>query len=57
MSSHSVGWPGIRVRIAMGHAGTLLRWLEAGEVDAALLYGVERSSDMQVPRLSQKHSG
>ena len=45
---------GIRVRIAMGYAGTLLRWLEAGEVDAALLYGVERSSDVQVRPLVEE---
>ncbi|MGJ3701190.1 LysR family transcriptional regulator [Variovorax sp. AFSI2.2] len=31
-------YPGIRVRIAMGYAGTLQTWLEAGEIDAALLY-------------------
>lgn len=31
-------YPGIRVRISMGYAGHLQRWLEAGEIDAALLY-------------------
>lgn len=40
-------YPGIRIRIAMGYAGTLLRWLESGEVDAALLYGAERSAEIQ----------
>ncbi|MDE2455698.1 MAG: LysR family transcriptional regulator, partial [Burkholderiales bacterium] len=40
-------FPGIRLRIAMGYAGTLLRWLENGEVDAALLYGPEHSSNIQ----------
>jgi DNA-binding transcriptional LysR family regulator len=30
--------PGIRLRLAMGYAGTLQRWLEAGEVDAALVF-------------------
>lgn len=33
-------YPGIRLRIAMGYAGTLHQWLESGEIDAAILYGV-----------------
>lgn len=40
-------YPDIRVRIAVGYAGTLMQWLASGEVDAALLYGAERSSDIQ----------
>lgn len=47
-------YPGIRVRIAMGYAGTLLRWLETGEVDAALLYGAERSSNVQTTPLIEE---
>jgi len=47
-------FPGIRVRIAMGYAGTLLRWLESGEVDAALLYGAERSADIQTNPLVEE---
>lgn len=43
----SARYPGIRVRIAIGYAGTLAQWLESGEVDAALLYGAERSSGLQ----------
>lgn len=39
--------PGIRIRIAMGYAGTLMRWLVSGEVDAALLYGAERATEVQ----------
>jgi DNA-binding transcriptional LysR family regulator len=31
-------YPGIKIRIAVGYAGTLQAWLESGEVDAALLY-------------------
>ena len=31
-------YPGIRIRIAVGYAGTLQAWLENGEVDVALLY-------------------
>lgn len=47
VSAVAARYPGIRVRIAMGYAGTLLRWLQSGEVDAALLYGAERSPDIQ----------
>ena len=39
--------PGIRIRIAMGYAGTLLRWLQTGEIDAGLLYGAKRSPDVR----------
>jgi DNA-binding transcriptional LysR family regulator len=35
-------YPGIRMRIAMGYAGDLQQWLETGDIDVALLYGVER---------------
>lgn len=44
-------YPGIRIRIAMGYAGTLLRWLVSGEIDAALLYGAEGSPDVQTTPL------
>lgn len=47
-------YPGIRIRIAMGYAGTLLRWLESGEVDAALLYGAERSTEIQTTPLIEE---
>ena len=47
VSAMAAAYPGIRVRIAMGYAGTLQRWLTAGEVDAALLYGAEHSGDIQ----------
>jgi DNA-binding transcriptional LysR family regulator len=47
-------YPGIRIRIAMGYAGTLMRWLESGEVDAALLYGAERSPDIQATPLIEE---
>jgi DNA-binding transcriptional LysR family regulator len=42
VSAVAANYPGIRMRIAMGYAGTLQQWLETGEIDAALLYGVER---------------
>lgn len=40
-------YPGIRIRIATGYAGTLRQWLESGEVDAALLYGAEQSPSLR----------
>lgn len=47
-------YPGIRVRLAMGYAGTLLGWLQSGEIDAALLYGAERSSEVETEPLIQE---
>jgi DNA-binding transcriptional LysR family regulator len=47
-------YPGIRIRIAMGYAGTLMRWLISGEVDAALLYGAERSPEVQTTPLIEE---
>src|SRR4030095_15950037 len=46
--------PGIRMRIAMGYGGALAQWLVTGEVDAALLYGAERSADIQVKPLIEE---
>jgi DNA-binding transcriptional LysR family regulator len=43
VSAVAAKYPGIHMRIAMGYAGTLQQWLETGEIDAALLYGVERT--------------
>jgi LysR family transcriptional regulator, nitrogen assimilation regulatory protein len=40
-------YPGIRIQIAMGYAGTLSKWLELGEIDAALLYGAASTSNLQ----------
>ncbi len=47
-------YPGIRVRIAMGYAGTLQAWLHSGEIDAALLYGAERSPALEVTPLIEE---
>lgn len=47
-------FPGIKLRLAMGYAGTLLRWLETGEIDAALLYGADRSPDIQIQPLIEE---
>lgn len=54
VSGLAAAYPGIRIRLAMGYAGTLLRWLQSGEVDAALLYGAERSSDVQTQPLIEE---
>lgn len=47
----AANYPGIRIRIAMGYAGTLHQWLETGEIDVALLYGVERSPNIHAKPL------
>ncbi len=46
--------PGIRLRIAMGYAGTLLQWLQTGEIDAGLLYGPERSPQVRTQALIEE---
>ncbi|HYG43276.1 MAG TPA: LysR substrate-binding domain-containing protein [Bordetella sp.] len=53
-SAVAAAYPGIRVRIAMGYAGTLQRWLAMGEVDAALLYGAEHTADIQTVPLIEE---
>ena len=47
-------FPGIRLRISMGYAGTLQQWLETGEIDAALLYGAERAPGIQTSVLLEE---
>jgi DNA-binding transcriptional LysR family regulator len=47
-------FPGIRMRIAMGYAGDLQGWLETGEIDVALLYGVEREPRLQTRSLLEE---
>jgi len=54
VSALASAYPEIRVRIAVGYAGTLMQWLASGEVDAALLYGAERSSDIQTTPLIEE---
>ena len=41
----------IRTRISTGYAGTLHQWLEAGEIDVALVYGGERLPNIQAQAL------
>ena len=43
--------PGITLRITAGYAGDLREWLEDGDVDMALLYGLKPSAAMQVTPL------
>lgn len=50
----AAAYPAIRLRLAVGYAGTLMQWLAAGEVDAALLYGAERPPDIQTTRLVEE---
>ena len=54
VSSLAATYPGIRIRLAMGYAGTLMGWLQAGEIDAALLYGAERSAEVQMQPLVEE---
>ncbi|MFL6606475.1 MAG: LysR family transcriptional regulator [Steroidobacteraceae bacterium] len=48
------GYPGIRMRIAMGYAGDLQQWLETGDIDTALLYGVDREPQLQTRPLLEE---
>jgi DNA-binding transcriptional LysR family regulator len=47
-------YPGIRMRIAMGYAGDLQQWLETGDIDVAVLYGVEREPRIQATPLLEE---
>jgi LysR family transcriptional regulator, nitrogen assimilation regulatory protein len=47
-------FPKIRLRIAMGYAGTLQQWLESGEIDAALLYGAEQFPNIKTTALIEE---
>ena len=50
----ATAYPGIRMRISMGYAGTLQQWLETGEIDAALLYGVDKAANIQTTALLEE---
>jgi LysR family nitrogen assimilation transcriptional regulator len=54
ISAMSAQYPGIRIRIAIGYAGNLLQWLQSGDVDAALLYGVDRATNIQTRPLIEE---
>jgi len=51
MRAVATNYPAIRLRISMAYAGTLQQWLESGQVDAALLYGVDRSPEIKTKPL------
>jgi LysR family transcriptional regulator, nitrogen assimilation regulatory protein len=54
VSALAEAYPGIRIRIAMGYAGTMLGWLQSGELDAALLYGADHTQDVQAQALIEE---
>jgi LysR family nitrogen assimilation transcriptional regulator len=55
LAAVSPSHPAIKLRIWIGYTGHLRNWLEAGEVDAALLYDPKPSLTMQVePLLEEK---
>ncbi|AEI82398.1 transcriptional regulator LysR family (plasmid) [Cupriavidus necator N-1] len=43
--------PQIVVRLNVGYAGNVLQWLEAGDIEIALLYGTKASSTLHVEAL------
>ncbi len=47
-------YPGIRIRISMGYAGHLQRWLEDGEIDLALLYDPKQTPTIHVQPLLEE---
>ena len=50
----SMSYPGIRVRISVGYAGHLQKWLEAGEIDVALLYDPKLTPALQTKPLLEE---
>jgi LysR family nitrogen assimilation transcriptional regulator len=47
-------YPHIRLRLTVGYAGHLQGWLEAGDMDAALLYGQKDKPNLQVKALLEE---
>lgn len=54
ISAIASNYPGIRVRISVGYAGHLQRWLEDGEIDCALLYDPKATALIQVQPLLEE---
>jgi LysR family transcriptional regulator, nitrogen assimilation regulatory protein len=48
-------YPAIKLRIAVGYAGHLQKWLESGEVDAALLYNLKATPTIQAQILLEEN--
>lgn len=44
-------YPQIRLRVTTGYAGHLLQWLEAGDLDAAMLYDLEPRAGLAIDPL------
>jgi DNA-binding transcriptional LysR family regulator len=44
-------YPGIRLRLSIGYAGHLLKWLEAGDIDLALTYADREAGAIQTQAL------
>ncbi|WP_323029618.1 LysR family transcriptional regulator [Castellaniella defragrans] len=47
-------YPGIRLRLTIGYAGHLQDWLEAGDLDAALLYGRKEIPALRIRELLEE---
>jgi len=47
----AAAYPAIRLRVTVGYSGYLRRWLESGELDAAVLYDVRPGAALQITRL------
>lgn len=47
-------YPHIRLRLTIGYAGHLQDWLEAGDLDAALLYGQKETPSLHVKALIEE---
>ncbi|MGB3068851.1 MAG: LysR substrate-binding domain-containing protein [Ottowia sp.] len=47
-------YPHIRLRLTIGYAGHLQHWIEAGDIDAALLYGRKETPSLQVKALIEE---
>ena len=47
-------YPNIRLRLTIGYAGHLQEWLEAGDVDAALLYGRKETPQLHMKELLEE---
>lgn len=47
-------YPHIRLRLTIGYAGHLIDWLDAGDVDAALIYGQKETPALHVKPLLEE---
>ncbi|CAG9272460.1 LysR family transcriptional regulator [Paraburkholderia unamae] len=54
VSAIKARYPAIRLRITVGYAGHLQRWLEAGEIDTALLYNLKATPTIHAEALLEE---